>query len=197
MVVYGTRELSCRAHAYLLLEQAALAHWGMDGLPPIGRAPEGKPFFPGLSRREFNLSHSGALALCALDADPVGVDIQTVRSWRAGLPRRVCSAAELAWLEKEAELWSGFALLWALKESRVKCTGRGLREKLSGIRVPLPEGGKTLYRLDGMWFRIYGGEGWRGAACGFSPPPEEISWLSLPQERETPPVGGDARQRPL
>ena len=182
MVVYGADGLTSRHQAYDLLAQCVRLHWGLETLPEIGRAPEGKPYFPGHSGREFNLSHSGPLALCALDRQPVGVDIQVVKVWRESLPRRVCSPEELAWLERQPQLWSSFSALWALKESRVKCTGRGLRERLSGIRVPIPRPGESLSSLDGMWFRLYEGDGWRGAACGFSPPPDKIRWLEGSQK---------------
>lgn len=177
MVVYGAKGLVRREQAYELLARGVRLTWGLEALPEIRRAEDGKPYFsqnPGL---EFNLSHSGSLALCALDRRPVGVDIQVVKQWRPGLPGRVCSPEELAWLEGERELWSAFTTLWAMKESRVKCTGRGIRERLPGIRVPIPSTGVSLYTLDSMWFRIYEGETWRGAACGFAPPPETIEWL--------------------
>ncbi len=47
---------------------------------PAGLAQwqRGKPYFPS-PRCQFNLSHSGTLALCALSDRPVGVDIQMVR----------------------------------------------------------------------------------------------------------------------
>ena len=160
-----------------LLAGAVRAVWRLEALPETALGPLGKPFFPSHPALHFNLSHSGSLALCALDQKPVGVDIQVVKQWRPGLPARVCSPEELAWLEGGRELWPAFTTLWAMKESRVKCTGRGIRERLSGIRVPIPHVGVSLYTLDGMWFRIYEGEGWRGAACGFAPPPETIEWL--------------------
>ena len=53
-----------------------------------------KPYFPRHEELHFNLSHSGALALCALDAAPVGVDIQVIKPLRPALPRRVCSPRE-------------------------------------------------------------------------------------------------------
>ena len=178
MVVYGTESLERREQAYELLAQGVRLVWGLDPLPEIQRAEGGKPYFPREPGREFNLSHSGSLALCALDSRPVGVDIQVVKQWRTGLPSRVCAPEELAWLEGEREPWPAFTTLWAMKESRVKYTGRGLRELLSGIRVPIPKDGVSLYALDGIWFRLYWGEGWRGAACGAVPPPEEITWLT-------------------
>lgn len=181
-MVYGAKGLQRREQAYELLAQGVRLTWGLDPLPEIRRAEEGKPYFPQNPGLEFNLSHSGSLTLCALDRRAVGVDIQVVKQWRPGLPGRVCSAEELEWLGGERELWPAFTTLWAMKECRVKCTGRGIRERLSGIRVPIPKAGVTLYTLDGMWFRIYRGEGWRGAACGFDPPPEEVVWLT--EERD-------------
>lgn len=177
MLIYGARGLSARAQARDLLARAAGEAWGMFPLPEIARREGGKPFFPKWEDRQFNLSHSGDLALCALDGGPVGVDVQIVREWRPSLPRRVCSPAELHWLEEQPEPWPAFALLWALKESRAKQSGRGLTVPIRDIRVPLPDRGAV--KLDGLWFQVYAGPGWAGAACGCGPPPEEILWREL------------------
>lgn len=67
---------------------------------------------------------------------PGGVDIQIVKAWRPGLPRRVCSAAELAWLDAQPQLWPAFTLLWTLKEAQAKESGRGLTTSIRDIRVP-------------------------------------------------------------
>ena len=130
-----------------------------------------------LPERQFNLSHSGPLALCALDRRPVGVDIQTVGPHRPRILQRVCSREERAWLDEQSDLWAAFAQLWALKESRAKYTGAGLTSPIAEIRVPLPAPG--VLTLDGLHFRVYSGPGWRAAACGESPPPEEILWKDV------------------
>lgn len=174
MVIYGMGGLAARSQARDLLALAAAEVWGLSPLPEVGLRPGGKPFFPEHSGLHFNLSHSGDLALCALDSAPVGVDIQTVRQWRLSLPRRICAPEELAWLEKQPDLWSSFALLWTLKESRVKESGQGLTVPIRGIRVPLPPEGAV--QLDGLWSRTYTGPGWAAAVCGRSQPPEEILW---------------------
>ena len=163
-----------RRQAYDLLAAAAAEQWGWKSLPPMERGEQGKPRFPGENGREFNLSHSGSLALCALDGAPVGVDIQIVRTWRPGLPDRVCSPEERAWLGEGADFWLRFTQLWTMKECRVKQSGQGLTVPIRGIRIPLPREGERLIRLDGLWFGLYGGAGWRGAACGLAPPPEKI-----------------------
>lgn len=178
MIVYGMKDLTQRSQAHELLALAAEEHWGLSPLPPLRRdAPNGKPFFDQSEGREFNLSHSGPLALCALDSAPVGADIQIIRNWRPGLPRRVCSPEELAWVEDGGDLWVRFTQLWTLKECRVKYSGEGLTRPISGIRVPLPQPGRTSYVLDGLYYQLYQGEGWRGAVCGQVPPPETIRWL--------------------
>ena len=179
MILYGAENLTRQQQAHDLLARAVKERWGLSPLPPLDRSSQGKPFFPGQNGLEFNLSHSGSMALCALSTAPVGVDIQVIRSWRPGLPERVCSPRELAWLEQGDNLWERFCRLWALKECLVKQQGTGLTRPISGIRVPLPGEEDSLLEQDGLWFRTYRGPGWRGAACGQEKPPEAIQWITL------------------
>lgn len=172
MVIYSAGGLTSRARARELLALAAAEHWGLTPLPEIARRKGGKPFFPGRKELHFNLSHSGSLALCALDSAPVGVDIQVVKEWRPGLPERVCSPGELAWLKGQPELWPAFTLLWTLKEARAKESGRGLTSSIRDIRIPLP--GPEPVLLDGLWFGTWSGPGWAAAVCGHSKPPEKF-----------------------
>ena len=177
MVIYGANGLTGRNQARQLLAIAAQEVWGLSSLPELVRTPKGKPFFSGREDLQFNLSHSGNLALCALDDSPIGVDIQVVKEWRPALPRRVCSPSELAWLERQAQLWPAFTLLWSLKESRSKESGQGLTVSIREIRIPLPAGAPVL--LDGLWFQTYPAPGWAAAVCGHNPPPAEIIWRTL------------------
>lgn len=181
MILYGAEGLTARDQAHRLLALAAAEHWGLSPLPALDRAEHGKPFFPGLPERQFNLSHSGPLALCALDRRPVGVDIQVVGPHRPRILQRVCSQEERVWLAEQRDLWAAFAQLWALKESRAKYTGAGLTSPIAEIRVPLPAPG--VLTLDGLHFRVYSGPGWRAAACGESPPPVGILWRTLQAPR--------------
>ena len=178
MVVYGAAGLTARSQARQLLSLAAEERWGLSPLPEIARLDKGKPFFPGHESFHFNLSHSGGMALCALDESPVGVDIQMIQRRRPALPRRVCSPGELDWLEKQPELWPAFTLIWALKESRAKESGQGLTSSIRGIRVPAPSAAPV--QLDGLWFRTWSCSDWAAAVCGHSQPPDEILWLELP-----------------
>ncbi len=116
MVLYGARgERKCEKELALrLLERAAAEAWGLSPLPELARTQRGKPFFPGLPDRRFNLSHSGGVVLCALDAAPVGADVQTLRTPGAALLRRGFSPAERDWLEGPADRAAAFTALWVL-----------------------------------------------------------------------------------
>ena len=177
MVLFGLSGLSRREQAYDLLCAACKEYWALESLPSIARTERGKPFFPQWPDRQFNLSHSGNLALCVLDDRPVGVDIQVAAPRRGSMLERVCSQEERLWLRERGDSQEAFALLWALKESAVKQVGTGLRFPISHIRVPLPEKEGVLMEQDGLWFRTYQGPGWQAALCGQAPPPETISWI--------------------
>ena len=153
-----------RCGAYELLADLARRVWQLDPLPPLERLPGGKPCLPAMPGRQFNVSHSGDLSLCALSVRPVGADIERIRPRREKLPAYVCSAAELEWYARRGSRWEDFYILWTMKEARVKCTGEGLRIRPRDIAVPLPEGEPVLER-DGFRYTLLAGEGWRGAVC--------------------------------
>ncbi|MEG1578900.1 MAG: hypothetical protein RR336_09070, partial [Oscillospiraceae bacterium] len=62
MFLYGSDTLD----AYALLRRALLDGYGLDTLPPIGKTPGGKPYFPTRPEIHFNVSHSGKFALCCV-----------------------------------------------------------------------------------------------------------------------------------
>ncbi|MCD7948435.1 MAG: 4'-phosphopantetheinyl transferase superfamily protein [Oscillospiraceae bacterium] len=152
-----------RQTAQHLLEHTLQEACGFTQLPPIARAPEGKPYFPGHPALHFNLSHSGPFALCAVGDVPLGVDIECLRPRRPGLARHVLSEREYRWFLARGAAWEDFYSLWTLKESRCKQEGIGLRRPPRTITVPLITTGAA--ELDGLSFRTYGGEGWRAAVC--------------------------------
>jgi phosphopantetheinyl transferase len=98
--------------------------------------PGGKPVLADRAL-EFNLSHSGELALVAVSRElPVGVDLEHPRSFRneAGMAQRICTAGELEHLTRtEAE--DELLRLWVRKEAVVKATGEGLVHPVDQIDV--------------------------------------------------------------
>ena len=175
MVLFGLRGLIRREQARQLLAWSARRHWGFISLPELAQWQRGKPYFPQLPRCQFNLSHSGALALCALSDHPVGVDIQMVRpAWRDSLIDRSCTPGERAWLRSRQDRPEDFAALWAAKECLGKQSGGGLPYPPARLAVPLPPPGvpSTLGRSTSP---RGGSSGSTSAMAGWGPP---AAWSS-------------------
>ena len=188
MVLYGLDGMTHRSQAYGLLAVGLREHWDLEQLP-IARGKRGKPLFPDFPQLRFNLSHSGPRALCALDRDEVGVDIQQITLRRSAFLDRLLSPEERAWLLGLGDDPEAFTQLWTLKESFCKFTGLGLTRPVSAIPVPLPRqilpSGACL-PFGSVCFTLFSGLGWRAAVC--SPPPSAGSRRgnSLPWERKSP-----------
>lgn len=118
----------------------------LPGIAParlvIRAAPGGKPRLvlpPPLRGPEFNLSHSGDLALLAVAADPVGVDIERIRPACA-----VRDLAACAFSQRERRALAAappparrelFFHGWVRKEAWIKARGDGLAFPLRGFSV--------------------------------------------------------------
>ncbi|MBR2059588.1 MAG: GNAT family N-acetyltransferase, partial [Fibrobacter sp.] len=137
-----------RGDAYALLAYAVRHRWGVEQLPVIAHTELGKPFFPGFPNYHFNLSHSGRFALCALDEQPLGADIECIRPHHPKLAQRICSAEELVWLEQQSNNHSALCQLWTGKEALAKYRGTGLSTPLRDLCPPLPPTGEQ----DGLLF---------------------------------------------
>ena len=162
MELYLCQNITRREDAYALLAYAVRRRWGLERLPDLARGEQGKPFFPAFSKYHFNLSHSGTLALCAVDEQPVGVDIEMIRPHHPNLARRICSAEELDWLEGQKDHQSALCKLWTCKEALVKCRGTGLTVPLREIGVPLSDDGVK----DGLLFHSVATLEWCACVCG-------------------------------
>jgi 4'-phosphopantetheinyl transferase len=88
----------------------------------------GKPCAAGLSSFHFNIAHSGRWIVCAVDCNPMGIDIEEIKPISLDVSKYLFSTHEYRWLieQEEAERLSCFYKLWTLKESFVKWLGKGL-----------------------------------------------------------------------
>ena len=131
----------------------------------IATAPQGKPYIKGLSDFSFNLSHSGDMAVIAVSDREVGVDIQKLKHFKDSLVEHVFNIEDKK-LAKElvAEL-SGTGLtagdaqhddisfdqvytrMWAMKESVMKYTGKGLALAPKMITLKMAEFGEHASSL--------------------------------------------------
>jgi 4'-phosphopantetheinyl transferase len=114
----------------------------------LAATAHGKPFLignPSHARVHFNLTHSGAHALCAVaDATPVGVDLEVLRDIddMAGLMRTVFTPTERAAVEslRTSDRRLGFFTAWTRKEAVVKARGDGLAFDVQRFSVTLAPG---------------------------------------------------------
>ena len=97
----------------------------------------GKPYLADFPDFHFSISHSGSYAVCAVSEDgEVGVDIQKIKKASVNLAKRFFTQAEhhqLALLPEGNEQDQLFAILWTMKESYLKLTGKGMQVELSSF----------------------------------------------------------------
>lgn len=85
----------------------------------------GKPLFVNNPNIHFNISHSGNFITCALDDEPVGIDIERIRPIELRIAERFFLAEEKKYvMEKDSN--NRFFEVWTKKESRIKWEGKGL-----------------------------------------------------------------------
>ena len=184
MVVFATEHPNPRKASPSFLARCAALHWNMQGPLELAYGPHGKPYLPHHPQCHFNLSHSGSVLVCAMDDAPVGVDVQLCRPRRGAFLDKLCSSEERQWLRERGDSGQAFALLWSLKESRCKWTGRGLQRPISDILIPLPKNGERQLELDGLTFSLHTGDGWQLCLCSTKPWDGQIRWLSQLDDTE-------------
>ncbi|MGN0823851.1 MAG: 4'-phosphopantetheinyl transferase family protein [Candidatus Coproplasma sp.] len=127
----------------------------------------GKPYLRD-GKVYFNLSHSGSVAVCAVSDREVGVDVQAFRPVKDELLKKVCTQAEYSFVTADGgEILQRFCRVWALKESVMKCLGKGL--SLSPKKIEMDFSSKTCAKIDGkdskLYFKEYGLNGYCIAVC--------------------------------
>ena len=120
--------LDSRIAGKLLLAQMYEELTG-EAMPPIEKAPRGKPFFPG-SDLHFSITHTKTTVFCAIADTEVGIDAEDLnRKVSPALAEKILSPHEYAQYEAVPDEEKNEALLrfWVLKEAEAKCSGLGLR----------------------------------------------------------------------
>lgn len=149
-----TRVRSCRREedaarltgAGFLLQQALLS-LNIPISEQIFRKNDwGKPYL--VSRAvEFSLTHAAYYAACALDASPVGLDLEVPRVTMP-VARRCFHPDEVSFLEtlSEPEQPDALLRLWTIKEAYTKQLGSGLHIPLDSFYADLRETSARLYQ---------------------------------------------------
>ena len=131
------------AAVYLLLCEGLRKEYGITELPVFEYGEHGKPSIVGHPEIFFNMSHCREAAICVLSDVPVGVDVESIRSYSESLARYTMSDAEMELIEKSERPDVEFIRLWTLKEAVLKRSGEGIRNDmkhvLDGLKVAKTE----------------------------------------------------------
>lgn len=103
----------------------------------------GKPEIEGL---HFNISHSKNFVICSVSENPVGCDIEKIRSIKSGFEKRFFTQNEVSYLDKFSgeEKLKQFFRLWTMKESYMKFTGDGMKLALNRFEVIIEDSVKVF-----------------------------------------------------
>ncbi len=123
-----------------LLIRKACEDFGIDYLKEeIAIGEYGKPSFKN-SKYFFNTSHSGKYALCVISDVEVGCDIEEVKEYKPRVAERFFTEKENQYLELSNDKKDLFYRFWTLKESYVKCIGKGLGISLNSFEMDNKDG---------------------------------------------------------
>lgn len=109
----------------------------------------GKPHLVGNSCLHFNVSHSGAWVVCAVDNEPIGIDIEKIIPVDLEIAKQFFSDEEYKMLmaQNPKKRQSFFFDLWTLKESYIKAVGKGLSISLKLFTISFLENTEIKVKL--------------------------------------------------
>lgn len=97
----------------------------------------GKPYCEFLENFHFNISHSGDWIVCAIDKNPIGIDIEKISTIDLDISKNFFSDKEHKDLLLSKDPFDYFFTLWSLKESYIKFIGKGLSHPLNSFSMKL------------------------------------------------------------
>lgn len=121
------------AAAYLLLRQALRQEYGILEPPVFSYGEHGKPVLAARPDIHFNLSHCREAVLCAVDSQPVGVDIESIREYRPALVSYTMNDREQRMIAEAERPDVAFTCLWTRKEAVLKLRGCGINNQLKDV----------------------------------------------------------------
>lgn len=103
----------------------------------FGQNEYGKPVLTDLSSIHFNISHSGDWVVCAIDNNPIGIDVESIKPIEFSIAESFFSKEEYTALSNQDKgAWLiYFYRLWTLKESYIKAEGKGLSIPLKSFTI--------------------------------------------------------------
>ncbi|MBR3647064.1 MAG: 4'-phosphopantetheinyl transferase superfamily protein [Paludibacteraceae bacterium] len=102
-------------------------------LPEFVFNEHGKPFIPNRYNLQFSISHTKNAIAVALSSQPVGIDVEQIRSASPALIEKTMNAAEQQQIARSAHPDATFTALWTRKEAVLKLLGTGIIDELHHV----------------------------------------------------------------
>ncbi|MGF9964764.1 4'-phosphopantetheinyl transferase family protein [Bacillus rhizoplanae] len=143
------REIVCD----VLVQHIVYKKYGIENMIEWDRTSYGKPYIQKLPSFQFSLSHAGEWVVCAVDTEPIGIDIECVQAVDFQATKHLFSSQEQKWWQQitEDKQLETFYRIWTAKESYIKAIGTGVSKNLSSFTVSLSEGRVYDEQLKGIW----------------------------------------------
>ena len=142
------------AAAYVLLCEGLRELYGVEEAPSFAFGEHGKPSIIGREDIFFSLSHCREAACCAISSEPVGIDVESLRSFSPSLLRRTMNPEEAESILAASHPQLAFVHLWTQKEAYLKLIGTGLVDELHEVLTQAHERGfvfETNDNADGRY----------------------------------------------
>ena len=116
---------------FILLKEGLLKEYGYNITESdIFTADKGKPYLRGRNDCFFSISHCDGLCCCIITSCECGIDCEKIRDYRPNVVRRIFTDSEQLWFGQldPNDRNRFFFILWTLKESFGKFTGKGIAD---------------------------------------------------------------------
>jgi 4'-phosphopantetheinyl transferase len=119
--------------AYRLLQRALEEEYGITEPQELAFGEHGKPYLKEHPEIHFSLSHCRMAVACAVSDRPVGIDIESIRSYRENLAAYVLNEVDLKEVKQAERPEVEFIKRWTQKEAFLKLTGQGISNAMKEL----------------------------------------------------------------
>ncbi|MBO4561368.1 MAG: 4'-phosphopantetheinyl transferase superfamily protein [Bacteroidaceae bacterium] len=134
--------------SYLMLADLLHSEFGV-GEFIMETGEHGKPYLVGNMDIHFNISHCQRAIAVAVSDEPVGIDVESFRSYSDSLLDKTMNDSEKAVILSSENPEETFAAFWTRKEAVFKLMGTGITDNLHGILTDKTKTDTTIHREKG------------------------------------------------
>ena len=140
--------------AYRLLKQGLREEYGIIENPVFEYNEHGKPAIVGHPEIYFNLSHCKEAAACVISDAPVGIDVESIRSYKDSLVHYTMNDEEQLRIQRAVNPAAEFIRLWTMKEAALKLIGTGISNDLKMVLQANPQLHFTSYEAPAYIYTV-------------------------------------------